>query len=205
MQKKLPNFSYEQKYWQNNNLVIGADEVGRGSFAGPLITAAVILPPKIKLEVEINDSKKLSPRKREIAALWLKQNAISYAYGKTSVSFINKNGIVKATHRAFRQSLSILISQYPNIFLLIDAFYVPYLAGIPRKNQLAIIKGDSLSLSIASASILAKVHRDYLMTKLSKSHKVYAWDKNKGYGTAMHREAIKKYGLTPHHRISFIH
>ena len=207
---RLPDFSFEKKLWKRNfKIVAGVDEVGRGSFAGPVVTAAVAFAPvqsaKFRvqsLKITINDSKKLTPKQREKANKWIKENALYWAVGEASVNEINKLGIVKATQIAFRKA----ISKTKADFLLIDAFYIPYVAGLRRKNQKAIIKGDTKSISIAAASIIAKVYRDKLMTDLSKKakYKEYGWDKNKGYGTLDHRNAIKKYGLTRLHRRDFV-
>jgi len=127
----------------------------------------------------INDSKKLTSKQREAADKWIRKNALSFGIGEASVAQINKFGIKKATEIAFRRSIH-SISQYHNIdFLLIDAFYIPYVRGLRRKNQKAIVKGDSLSISIAAASIIAKVYRDKLMLNLSKNpkYKKYNWHK----------------------------
>jgi len=198
----LPDFSYEQPHWSRSQLVAGADEVGRGAFAGPVVAAVVLFPPNIKIEVELNDSKKLSSPKRTLADLWIRQNALGYGVGQGSVAEINRFGIVKATHRAFRRALA--GCQQPIDHLLVDAFYLPYTAGLRKGSQTPIPKGDSLSFSIAAASIVAKVHRDALMTNLSTRYQSYLWHQNKGYGTLAHRQAIQKHGVTPHHRLQFV-
>ncbi len=202
--KSLPDFSYESKFWEKGLLVGGADEVGRGALAGPVMAGFVVFKPKTKLEVEINDSKLLSPRKREEASLWIKQNALLWAIGESDVKTINQKGIVKATQKAFRRAINHQSSTI--IHLLLDAFYVPYINGIGKKNQTPIIKGDQKSISIAAASIIAKVERDATMTFLSKQKtlKIYEWDKNKGYGTKSHKEAIIRFGASKEHRKQFI-
>ena len=196
----LPNLKFEKQAWEKGfKLVAGADEVGRGALAGPLVAAVVIFPLSFarsllaKLNAsKINDSKKLSPNQREKAEKWIKENSLAWGIGEINVAFINKHGIAKATRAAFRKALKHLGAD----FLLVDAFYVPYTNGIKRKNQLAIIKGDEKSISIAAASIIAKVYRDKLMSRLARRDlaklKHYGWKKNKGYGTKTHREAIKK-------------
>ncbi|OGY08731.1 MAG: ribonuclease HII [Candidatus Blackburnbacteria bacterium RIFCSPHIGHO2_01_FULL_43_15b] len=217
-QKELPDFSYEKKVWRKGfRFVAGADEVGRGAFAGPLVAAAVVFPssrvmreisPRRLVEmtaVRIDDSKKLTAKQREKAAEWVKKNALAWGVGEVNVATINRLGIVKATQIAFRKA----IKQCGNVdFLLVDAFYVPYTKGLRRKNQLAIIKGDEKSISIAAASIIAKVYRDNLMSSLARSDLArlgaYRWDKNKGYGTRDHREAIRKHGITRLHRKLFV-
>ncbi len=201
----LPDFSFEKKLWKKYKFVAGMDEVGRGSFAGPVVTACVIFP-QISIKVLINDSKKLSSKQRKVSDIWIRENAIAFGIGEASVAQINKFGIKKATEIAFRKAISNINKARKVEYLLMDAFYVPYVKGLKRKNQLAIVKGDQKSLSIAAASIIAKVYRDKLMVNLSKnrSFKKYGWEKNKGYGTKGHRDAISKHGTTKHHRKQFI-
>ena len=176
--------------------------------------------------MKINDSKKLTSKQRELADKWIKENALSWGVGSASVSEINKMGLSKATFSAFRRAVQNCVKNGSVRvgYLLIDAFYIPYLRGIrmPKKilrlrseqakklnfsgQQMAIINGDEKSFSIAAASIIAKVYRDKLMTSLSKrfQFKKYHWGKNKGYGTKEHREAILKYGITKIHRKKFV-
>ena len=201
----LPDFFFEKFLWKKGfKLIAGVDEVGRGSLAGPVVAGAVIFSLKIKIpdSILINDSKKVSPKKRVTSSEWIKKNAVSWGVGVGTVPQINKLGIVPATQIAFRKAVKKVNPDY----LLIDAFYIPYVKGLRRKNQKAIIKGDTKSLSIAAASIIAKVYRDELMTDLSKNpkYKKYGWDKNKGYGTLSHKKAIKKYGITKLHRKDFV-
>lgn len=215
---KLLDLSYEKKLWKSGYMVVaGVDEVGRGCFAGPVCAAAVAFAPTQNLilntkDIKINDSKKLSAKQREISALWIKKNALTWGIGEGSVGLINRIGIGKATEVAFRKAIA-----HANIklntkdskqidFLLIDAFYIPYVKGLRRKNQNAIVKGDTKSISIAAASIIAKVYRDKLMVNFSQKsrYKKYGWKRNKGYGTREHQTAILKYGLTRLHRRVFI-
>jgi ribonuclease HII len=160
--------------------------------------------------VIINDSKRLSQKQREIADKWIRKNAYAFGIGLASVAQINKLGIKKATEIAFRKAIvnckSTSSSAVKIDYLLIDAFYIPYVKGLRRKNQKAIVKGDALSISIAAASIIAKVYRDKLMTVLAKEPKFrkYKWHKNKGYGTTEHREIIRKHGATRLHRKQFV-
>ncbi len=205
---KLPNFFFERGLWkQGYKLVAGMDEVGRGAFAGPVVTAAVIFEPTAitvsSNVVRINDSKKLTAGQREISARWIRENCLAWAIGEASVSEINKNGIVEATNMAFRRAVKSLIRID---YLLIDAFYVPYVSGVSQKKQKAIICGDSKSISIAASSIIAKVYRDKLMEEFSKTPKYlpYLWHKNKGYGTKEHRKAIAINGPTKLHRTLFL-
>jgi ribonuclease HII len=232
--KSYPDFKYETKIWGRGlSYIAGADEVGRGCFAGPVVAGAVIFPPNFKIKqslfdvkgniIKINDSKLLTDKEREFASQWIKTNAISWGVGMGSVGRINKKGIVNATNFAFRSAVRSTQNKLnKNIeYLLIDAFYIPYIKGfrIPKKqkrlhrdsssrfvNQLAIIKGDTKSFSIAAGSIIAKVYRDGLMTKLGEKsyYRKYHWCENKGYGTKEHREAIGQYGATRYHRQQFI-
>ena len=211
----LPDFGYEKNLWKKGFSAIGGiDEVGRGSFAGPVVAGCVVFSKKLSdlkaiknSGVVINDSKKLTPGAREKADKWIRENALTWGIGEASVSAINRLGIKKATETAFRRAIKYADKKGTDIdFLLIDAFYIPYVKGLRRKNQKAIIKGDAKSISIAAASIIAKVYRDKLMVKLSKDrkYKKYGWEKNKGYGTKDHREAIKTYGTTKLHRRDFV-
>jgi len=225
----LPDFSFEKRlHRQGYRLIAGVDEVGRGCFAGPVVAGAVVFgvlplgsptafPPANKHgapsvvppasrhpSVVINDSKKLSPKRREAADKWIWKNAVAFGIGTANVSQINRLGIKKATEIAFRKAIKNCKVQID--YLLIDAFYIPYVRGLRRKNQKAIIKGDTKSLSIAAASIIAKVYRDKLMTNLSekRKYKKYKWDKNKGYGTKEHQKMIRKYGISNLHRTRYV-
>lgn len=228
--KRLPNLIFERKLWRREyKLVAGVDEVGRGSFAGPVVAAAVVFPPNILTTgVRIDDSKKLTRIQRELAERWIRKNAITWGVGEASAALINRLGMGKATKVAFRKAVKAANSKID--FLLIDAFFVPNLSGFPihhknsktRKNhkkgshnpklknpkarQLAIVNGDERSFSIAAASIVAKVYRDNLMLSLSKKskYKIYGWESNKGYATKHHRDAILKYGITGYHRKQFV-
>lgn len=184
-------------------MIAGVDEVGRGCFAGPVVAGCVAFW-QIPNNIKINDSKKLNPKQRERAAFWIKRNALCYGIGKASVAEINKLGIKKASEIAFRRAIKNCNKRID--YLLIDAFYIPYIKGLRRKNQKPIIKGDNKSVSIAAASIIAKVYRDKLMTKLAQNpkYKKYNWDKNKGYGTLAHRKAIQNNGISRMHRKKFV-
>lgn len=171
-------------------------------------------------EIGVNDSKVLRPRKREELVSEIKKLPLGFAVASSSVGEINRLGIKKATERAFRRAVIKLKTQSSKLkattknsklnrefFVLSDAFHIRYLKGIGLKNQKAIKKGDKRSLSIAAASILAKVHRDLLMKKLSRRssrYRKYGWAKNKGYGTQEHCYAILRYGLTRLHRRDFV-
>lgn len=207
---KTPSDDYERKIWRKGfRVVAGADEVGRGCFAGPVVAAMVAFAPDAKfqlkdLRININDSKKLTAKRREETAFWIKKYALFYGVGSASVAQINKYGIKKGSEIAFRRAIK--NSKKRIDYLLVDAFYIPFIKGLRRKNQLAIIKGDEKSFSIAAASIIAKVYRDKQMEKLGNKpkYKKYFWFKNKGYGTKEHTDAILKYGITSWHRKDFV-
>lgn len=213
-----PDFSYERKLWKKGfKFIAGVDEVGKGCFAGPLVAAAVAFAPNSNYQLPIsnefskliiiNDSKQMSPKQREMADKWIRKNALTFGIGQASVAQINRLGIKKASEIAFREAIknsSIRVSRIE--YLLIDAFYIPFVKGLRRKNQTPIIKGDTKSISIAAASIIAKVYRDRLMQGLARKpkYKFYGWGRNKGYGTREHQEALKKYGTTRQHRKQWV-
>lgn len=194
-----PTFEFETKLW-NSGLqhIVGVDEVGRGCFAGPVVAAAVMLPSTFDATDKINDSKKLSPKVRKELAEIIKKYAIAYSIAEVSVPVINELGIGKATQQAFKMAVSNLKTAPDHI--LMDAFLI---ADIAPTVQTPIIHGDQLSISIAAASIIAKVYRDALMEKLHEQYKAYDFFTNKGYGTKKHREAIGIHGLCDLHRTSF--
>jgi ribonuclease HII len=197
--KQKPTFEYEKKLWkQGLQFIAGVDEVGRGCFAGPVVAAAVILPSNFSATDKINDSKKLTPKVRNELAVIIQKHALSYSIAEISVETINEKGIGKAAQQAFFKSVLDLQTQPEHI--LVDAFVIE---GLDKSIQTPIIYGDSLSISIAAASIIAKVYRDKLMEELHEKFVVYDFFTNKGYGTKKHREAIGKYGLCELHRKSF--
>ncbi|MCL5970776.1 MAG: ribonuclease HII [Patescibacteria group bacterium] len=205
-----PSFKEEKKIWEKGyKYVIGIDEVGRGAFAGPVVTGAAVFKKDIDSSLiehlGIHDSKLLTPQKRKELDKEIRLHSQYYSISEVGVSGINKVGIGKATEMAFRKVLRETRKKLPGgkIFVLVDGFHIKYIKGIGLKNQKAIIKGDRKSISIASASIIAKVYRDNLMKTLSKKYPQYHFDKNKGYGTKEHRNFIKKYGLSKVHRGSF--
>ncbi len=225
-----PDFSFEKKFIKKGySLVAGVDEVGRGCFAGPVVAGCVIFDKERVTRVgepqgrgpvlvsrrkglgaderqdpHINDSKLLSPKQRELADKWIRKNALAFGIGSASVSQINRLGVKKASEIAFRKAIKNCGKEIN--YLLIDAFYIPFVKGLRRKNQLPIVHGDARSISIAAASIIAKVYRDGLMTKLGnrRRFKKYKWPENKGYGTLVHRQMIRKYGITKYHRKQFV-
>jgi ribonuclease HII len=226
----------QQLWKRRFKLVAGLDEVGRGAFAGPVVASTVVLAPTVDYQfpiingegenVVINDSKKLTDRQRRISEKWIKKNCLTWGIGEASVAEINRLGMSKATASAFRRSVANAnIRAHQRVdYLLIDAYFVRYINGLPvgfkrvlkgskhaklnniKSRQCAIINGDEKSISIASASILAKVYRDDLMIKKAKNRKFqfYKWEKNKGYGTKEHRDAIRNIGVTRFHRNQFV-
>lgn len=196
------NLDFEERLWQQGfKAICGVDEVGRGCFAGPVVAGAVVFSKNCKIPEGIADSKLLTPRQRKKLAEEVKGFALSWAVGEVSVRDINKYGIGKATQMAFRKAIQGL-SMRPD-FVLVDAFYIKRLKGLRKARQEAIKKGDQISVSIAAASIIAKVHRDGLMRKLARKYPQYHFSRHKGYGTKLHQEAIRRYGLSKVHRKSF--
>lgn len=195
----FPTLNFEQELWNKGySLVCGLDEVGRGCFAGPVVVGAVIFPSNVSLPEGIADSKFLKPQTRERLAKEIKKIALFWAVGEISVEEINIRGIGDATQLAFALAVKNL-SIKPD-FCLIDAFHIKYLEEF---NQKAVSNGDKICASISAGSIIAKVYRDDLMRKLHKIYPLYGLEKNKGYGTKDHRDAIKQYGLCKIHRKSF--
>ena len=187
---------FENELYENGiKYIAGIDEVGRGPLVGPVVTAAVILPREFYDE-RINDSKKLTEKKRELLYDVIMENAVSVGIGISSEDVIDKINILEATKKAMIEAVNNL-SVKPE-HLLIDA--VKLNIDIP---QTPIIKGDAKSESIAAASIVAKVTRDRMMIELDKEHPEYDFKHNKGYGTKKHIEAIEKYGILKEHRKTF--
>ena len=178
------------------NRIAGVDEVGRGCLAGPVFSAAVILNEKINKK-KLKDSKKISKKNREILESYIKKNSI-WAIGSASLKEIEKNNILNASLLAMKRAIKKL-KKKPQI-VLIDGNKLPYIDNYKLKN---VIKGDQKIPEISAASIIAKVSRDRLLTKMSKKFQNYLWDKNSGYGTQDHIKAIKKFGITKHHRKTF--
>jgi ribonuclease HII len=176
--------------------VAGVDEAGRGPLAGPVVAAAVLLAPDSKFN-GLDDSKKLSPKIREKFFLIIKEQALSYGIGIVDVKKIEKINILQASLLAMKHAVENL-SLKPDL-LLIDGNQ----AIDTDIKQWTIVKGDSLSQSIAAASVLAKVTRDKLMEQYHEQFPRYAFNKHKGYGTSLHRDLIKKYGPCPIHRRNF--
>ena len=189
-------FSFEREY-SDHQAICGIDEVGRGPFAGPVVAAAVILPKDCDI-LYLNDSKKLSEKKRDLLFDEIKEKAVAYGIGIVSPQVIDEINILQATYEAMRQAISQL-NVIPEI-LLNDAVTIP---GVDIM-QVPIVKGDAKSVSIAAASILAKVTRDRMMMEYDQIYPEYGFAKHKGYGTAAHIAALKEYGPCPIHRRTFI-
>lgn len=187
---------YEREYAAYGN-ICGIDEVGRGPLAGPVVAGAVILPSDCSI-LYLNDSKQLSAKKREELYEVIMQEAVAVGIGYASHERIDEINILQATYEAMREAINKLEVK-PDI-LLNDAVTIPKV----DIKQVPIIKGDAKSISIAAASIVAKVTRDRLMVEYDKLYPEYHFADNKGYGAAVHVEALKKYGPTPIHRKSFI-
>ncbi len=182
--------------------VVGVDEVGRGPLAGPVVCAAVVMPlEEASLVVGVDDSKKLSEKKREQLAQLIKERAIAYTMVEVSEKIIDEINILEATKLGMKQAIEKL--QLPDgsapEVVLTDGNMTLDIA-LPQQS---VIHGDALSYSIGAASIIAKVYRDHLMVEYAKEYPMYAFDKNKGYGTAAHIQGIKEYGLCPIHRKTF--
>lgn len=177
--------------------VCGVDEAGRGPLAGPVCAAAVILPEGVVID-GVNDSKKLSEKKRESLFDVIREQALSYSIAYATVDEIEEINILNATMLAMRRAIDGL--EIKADYAMIDGNKIPPL-DIDAE---CIVKGDAKSMSIACASILAKVSRDRLLYKYAEEYPMYGFDKHKGYGTKVHREAILKYGPCPYHRKSFL-
>ncbi|MFZ3170453.1 MAG: ribonuclease HII [Carboxydocellales bacterium] len=189
--------SLERTLWSRGvGMIAGVDEVGRGPLAGPVAAGAVILPPGCRIN-GLDDSKKLSEKKREMLYEEIKQVAIAWSVGMASPEEIDRHNILQATYLAMQRALAGLAKKPDH--LLVDALTIPRL-NIPQQG---IIGGDGLSLSIAAASVMAKVTRDRLMVELDEDYPVYGFTRHKGYGTKEHLQAIETSGLSPLHRKSF--
>ena len=196
MKELIDNYKYEKElYKKGKKYIAGVDEVGRGPLIGPVVAAAVILPENFILE-GLTDSKKLSEKKREIYYQIIKEQATSIGIGIISEKIIDEINIYEATKEAMIMAINNLNIKPDHI--LIDA--MPLNLDIPTTS---IIKGDLLSISISAASVIAKVTRDHMLYEMDKEYPMYDLKNNKGYGTKKHIEAIKKYGITKYHRLSY--
>lgn len=194
----MPDYSYECKYQDEGySVVCGTDEAGRGPLAGPVCAAAVILPDGLYIE-GLNDSKKLTEKKREKLFDVICENAVSYGIAYASVEEIDSLNILNAAQLAMRRAVAMLDPK-PDL-VIVDG-------NIARDFEIKavpLVKGDSISMSVAAASILAKVSRDRVCLELDKEYPQYMLAKHKGYGTKLHMDLIKKYGPSPIHRKTFL-
>jgi len=193
----MPDYSLERAALERGHVrIAGVDEVGRGPLAGPVTAAAVILDLE-NIPKGLNDSKKLSPKKREAVEAEIFERAI-VSIAHASVEEIDSHNILRASHIAMERAVAAL--DPPPDYLLIDGNLIP--KGL-RISAEAVVKGDGKSLSIAAASIVAKEARDRIMVDLAQQFPGYGWEKNAGYPSKQHREALLELGVTPHHRRSF--
>ena len=192
----IDNYKYEQELNEKGiTLIAGVDEVGRGPLIGPVVAAAVILPKDFHLD-GLTDSKKLSEKKREQYYEIIKKEAVAIGVGVISEKRIDEINIYEATKEAMKEAINNLNPKPEHI--LIDA--MPLELDIPTTS---IIKGDLLSISISAASVIAKVERDHMLYEIDEKFPMYDLKNNKGYGTKKHLEAIKEYGITKYHRLSY--
>lgn len=188
---------YEHAFWDKGLLVGGMDEVGRGPLAGPVVAAYIVMPKDPLIEY-VNDSKKLSQKKREQLYPLLKEQAVFCTTASASHNEIDEMNILQATKLAFKRAFELSTSTVADV--LVDAVKGLDISAV----QHPLIHGDALSYSIASASIIAKVERDNYMTELDKEYPQYGFARNKGYGTSEHIKALKEFGPCPYHRRSFV-
>ena len=186
-----------KSYFKEGMIEAGCDEAGRGPLAGPVVAAAVILPPDYKNEL-LNDSKKLKKKDLDLLEGVIKHEALAYSVQEVSHTKIDEINILNASYLAMHLSVEDLPIK-PNLLLIDGNRFKPF-PGIPHE---CIVKGDGKYMSIAAASILAKTYRDRLMTELAQQYPGYGWESNAGYPTPKHREAIRNLGITPFHRKSF--
>lgn len=200
LEKELARLEAMKEYeytYEACSCICGIDEAGRGPLAGPVVAGAVVLPKDCRI-LYLNDSKKLSEKKREMLFEEIREKAAAYGIGIVAPGRIDEINILQATYEAMRQAVGKL-GMVPDI-LLNDAVTIP---GIDMM-QVPIVKGDAKSVSIAAASILAKVTRDRMMVEYDKMYPVYGFAKHKGYGTAAHIQALREHGPCPIHRRTFI-
>lgn len=184
-------------HFLTNHLEAGTDEAGRGCLAGPVTAAAVLLPDNFE-SLLLNDSKQLSEKNREILKPIIEENAISFAVTHLEPLVIDKINILNASIKAMQESI-LKLNPTP-LYIIVDGNRFKPIQDIPYS---CIVKGDSKFMSIAAASVLAKTYRDEYMNRIHEEFPMYNWKQNKGYPTKEHREAIRKYGTTKYHRMSF--
>lgn len=196
---QYPNFKIERKYWKKNQIVAGVDEAGRGCLAGPVVAAAVIFKDTSVADIGINDSKVLKPARREELYDIIIEHALAYKISFIDNKRIDKVNILNATFEAMNKAIGGLKTEPEHLLIDGNRFrgaYLPYST---------IIGGDAISISIAAASILAKVERDrYMINKAHRMYPNYCFDTNKGYGTKKHFEMLSKFGYCDLHRMTFL-
>lgn len=193
------DYNFDREYYNSYGHVCGTDEAGRGPLAGPVVAAAVILPDGCVIE-GLDDSKKLTEKKRERLFDIIKDQALAYAIVEVSPEEIDEINILAASLTAMRRAVAIVKETLPPAVVLIDGNQQTDF-GVP---SFTVVKGDSISQSIAAASVLAKVHRDRLMLRLAEEYPVYGIAKHKGYPTPEHKLAVYEHGASPIHRKSFL-
>ena len=194
----MPSYEYENKYLAEGfTAIAGTDEAGRGPLAGPVCAAAVILPNGLEIE-GLNDSKKISEKKREMLFDIICEKAISYGIAYASVEEIDELNILNASQLAMRRAVDML-TPHPDL-VIVDGNIA---RGFDCK-AVTLIKGDAISMSVAAASILAKVSRDRVCAELDKQYPEYMLAKHKGYSTKLHMDLVRKYGPSPIHRKTFL-
>ncbi|WP_287127899.1 ribonuclease HII [Candidatus Cyanaurora vandensis] len=194
-----PTLEREQSLWQEGYTRLAAvDEVGRGPWAGPVVAVAVVLPSTVTMAdlPGVRDSKQLTPRRRQELVPLIQSIALGYGVGLAEVAEIDRINIRQATHQAMVRALAGVM---PVDHVLVDGLRVPELG----EHQTWVVRGDGQCLAIACASVLAKVYRDQLMQGLAQEFPGYGWERNSGYGTRAHQQALRQFGVTPHHRHSF--
>ncbi|MFA5075840.1 MAG: ribonuclease HII [Patescibacteria group bacterium] len=193
-----PTFQLENELLsQGYSLIAGIDEAGRGPWAGPLVAGAIILDVPNFVSEEIRDSKRLTPKRRQELSSWLKENCLAWAIGEVSSQEIDQLGLQMANKTAMKRAIQ-------NLQIKPDYILTDYVGRIAFRTPFkVVVRGDQVSISVAAASIIAKVYRDDLMLNLAKIYPEYGFEQHKGYGTKLHQEMIQKYGLCPLHRQCF--
>lgn len=194
----MPNLSYEYKFTNKGKLVAGVDEAGRGSLAGPVVAAAVILPPEIEFLNLLNDSKKLSKNQRENLYQIISSSSAIFSFSVINNYVIDEINILQASLLAMKDSVDSLELQPDHLLIDGNRYQESVLS------YTTIIKGDSISASIAAASVVAKVTRDNIMADMDTLYPEYGFRQHKGYATKLHFEKLDKYGLSPIHRKTFL-
>lgn len=186
-----------KRFFKKGLIEAGCDEAGRGCLAGPVFAAAVILPPTFKNEL-LNDSKQLTEVQRDVLRPLIEKKALAWAVAMVDHEEIDRINILKASFKAMHMAIDQLPLR-PDLLLIDGHIFSPYF-GIVHQ---CVVHGDAIYASIAAASVLAKTHRDEYMMQLHEQYPQYSWNENKGYGTAVHREQISAFGISPYHRRTF--